>query len=237
MDREGSFFKPYLPTSGQLLDLGCGPGSLTLDLAQLCGPQSSIIGVDLEDQQFPQDHPDNVSFKAASAYDLPFENNSFDAVLAHAVFYHLDDPQRGLNELFRVVRPGGVVGLRDADMAGDICSPLTPELDLAWRIVKASFGQAGSNVYFGRQQSRALQQAGFKTVALSASYDVFADKGNYTAASFAQFWVDYIARHGATTDYPPAAIEQAQRALQRWGADNNSYYARARCEAVARKPQ
>jgi ubiquinone/menaquinone biosynthesis C-methylase UbiE len=120
---EAGFLVPHLRTGMRLLDVGSGPGSITLDLAEIVTP-GEVIGIDIEPSQVERARAAatargaaNVQFQVANAYALPFPDASFDAVFAYAVLMHLQDPLEVLREFRRVLRPGGLVGIRDA--AGD----------------------------------------------------------------------------------------------------------------------
>jgi ubiquinone/menaquinone biosynthesis C-methylase UbiE len=85
--KEGAFFLPYLRPGMRLLDLGCGPGSITLGLAEAVAP-GEVVGVDLQPSQVAQAQAlsaargvKNVRFEVADVYRLPFPDGSFDAVL------------------------------------------------------------------------------------------------------------------------------------------------------------
>jgi SAM-dependent methyltransferase len=110
--REGAFFLPYLHPGMQVLDVGCGPGSITLGLAEVVAP-GEAVGIDLQPTQIEQARAlavergvDNVRFEVAEAYRLPFPAQSFDAAFAHGVLMHLREPVRALVEIRRVLRSG-----------------------------------------------------------------------------------------------------------------------------------
>jgi SAM-dependent methyltransferase len=133
--KEGAFFLPYLRAGMRLLDLGCGPGSITLGLAEKVAP-GEVVGVDLQPSQVAQAQElsaargvKNVRFEVADIYQLSFPDGSFDAVFAHVVLMHLREPVRALTEMRRVLRPGGIVGVRDCDWGGRIHAPITPLLE------------------------------------------------------------------------------------------------------------
>ena len=91
--KHAGFFTPFLQRGMRLLDCGCGPGTITIDLAKLISP-GQVVGVDLElaqlrsAQQRAVQQQTNASFGVASIYALPFSNAHFDGVLAHALFEH-----------------------------------------------------------------------------------------------------------------------------------------------------
>ncbi|HII06061.1 MAG TPA: methyltransferase domain-containing protein [Methanotrichaceae archaeon] len=97
----------------KILDVGCGFGRLTLDVAKQ-NPDSEVFGVDLFDSLTEQARMNaevlgikNVEFKTASAYDLPFEDGSFETVFSFFMLHHLDEILKGLNEIRRVLQKDG----------------------------------------------------------------------------------------------------------------------------------
>src|SRR3954470_6558179 len=114
------------PLHGRILDVGCGPGALTAELARRAGPER-VTAVDPSEEfvaALRGRHPE-VQVMRAQAEDLPFEEGCFDATLAQLVVHFMDDPVAGLREMARVTRPGGVVAASVWDMAG-ARAPLTP---------------------------------------------------------------------------------------------------------------
>jgi len=99
-----------LPLDGRILDVGCGPGALTAELARRTRPER-VTAVDPSEEfvaALRGRHPE-VQVMCASAEDLPFEGGRFDATLAQLVVNVMDDPVAGLREMARVTRHGGVV--------------------------------------------------------------------------------------------------------------------------------
>src|SRR5256885_1453985 len=99
-----------LPLDGRVLDVGCGPGALTAELARRARP-GRVTAVDPSEEfvaALRRRHP-GVQVIRAPAEDLPFEGGCFDATLAQLVVNVMDDPVAGLREMARVTRDGGVV--------------------------------------------------------------------------------------------------------------------------------
>lgn len=93
-----------------------------MDIAELVAP-GQVIGIDVDEGQLEVARANakergltNVSFEQANVYALRFADSSFDAVLAHTILVHLDDPLRALREFKRLLKPGGVVGISDDDL-------------------------------------------------------------------------------------------------------------------------
>jgi SAM-dependent methyltransferase len=174
-DQEAAFFLPYLRPGLRLLDVGCGPGAITLGLAELVQP-GEVVGVDVQTSQVEDARRlaaergvGNARFEVADVYRLPFPDGSFDAVFAHAVLMHLREPVRALQEMHRVLRPGGIAGLRDPDWGAELFFPETPVVE-QFRALRVRVRQEnGSDPYFGRQQRRCLLEAGFARAEATAS--------------------------------------------------------------------
>src|SRR5215469_1355254 len=179
--KHAAFFTPFLRPGMRLLDCGCGPGTITIDLAKLVAP-GQVFGVDLEQDQVhraqdraKQQQQVNASFGAASIYTLSFEDGYFDAVFAHALFEHLQEPVRALREMRRVLKSSGLVGIRSPDWAGWVVHPLNPILEEAFRLFKEIQIANGGNPYVGRALKGLLREAGFSNISVSASYEIFDD--------------------------------------------------------------
>jgi SAM-dependent methyltransferase len=109
------------PTAGdRLLDVGCGTGDDAAALADAVGSEGSVVGVDNSAAMVSvardraADSP-AVSFRAADAESLPFDDGRFDGCRADRVLQHLDRPREAFAELRRVTRTGGRVAVTDSD--------------------------------------------------------------------------------------------------------------------------
>ena len=125
------YLVPHLTAGLRILDVGCGPGSLTADLAAHC-PQGSVTGIDASAEVIAvaaAAHGDVAEFLTGDIVALDFPDDHFDVVHAHQVLQHLRDPVAALTEIRRVTKPGGIVAARDADYAGMTWAPDEPRLD------------------------------------------------------------------------------------------------------------
>ena len=98
-----------LPDGGSALDVACGSGKLTAELARIAGPRGRVIGLDFSPQMLEvarRDHP-RIEFVEGDALKLPFDDASFDASTIAFGLRNLAEPVKGLREMLRVVRPGG----------------------------------------------------------------------------------------------------------------------------------
>jgi ubiquinone/menaquinone biosynthesis C-methylase UbiE len=159
-ESSSAFFFPFLNQQMSLLDIGCGPGAVT---AVLAGRVKRAIGIDIERNAIEracriaeESGNNSPEFIAADMTSLPFGDNAFDAVFAHGVLYHLDAATltKTLGEGRRVLRPGGVIGIRDSDTGGDILHPESEGLLRTLDLWMKWYGHADSDsVRFGRRQS------------------------------------------------------------------------------------
>lgn len=151
-----AFILPMLTPGLRVLDCGCGPGTITLGLAKLVHP-AEVIGLDREESQIEIARKSvagtisNVRFETGSVYALPFPENSFDFVFAHAVFEHLHDPKSALAQVRRVLRLGGLVALRSSDWGGFLVFPESEDLRAALDYYQTMQIEAGGDVHVGRK--------------------------------------------------------------------------------------
>ncbi|WP_280271751.1 class I SAM-dependent methyltransferase [Nocardia wallacei] len=109
-----------LGPDAEVLDVGCGGGQLAVGLAS-AGARLRLTGIDLSPQQVRRARRrgaplgDRVRFREGSAMDLPFPNDTFDAVVSSGSIKHWPDQRRGLAEMIRVLRPGGLLVIIEAD--------------------------------------------------------------------------------------------------------------------------
>jgi len=150
----------------RVLDVGCGPGSITLDVAERVAP-GEVVGVDSVDgiieqaQSLAAARGADAQFKVDNTYSLSFADDSFDVVMAHQVLQHLADPVGALKEMRRVSRPGALIAARDADYESMLAFPSHPGID-AWRsLVRKNYLANSHNGDAGRYVRAWFREAGF----------------------------------------------------------------------------
>jgi ubiquinone/menaquinone biosynthesis C-methylase UbiE len=240
-----AFFVPYLKPGMDLLDCGCGPGTITLGFAELVAP-GVAVGTDIEASQVAmatehaaQQNIANARFEVANVYALPFPDESFDAFFMSAVLGNLQEPARALREAHRVLKPGGVIGVKEFDHGGDIVYPLEPAMaqyDELYRRLRSEFGH---NSESGRMIGAQLLEAGFSGLEMSASFEtlsnpkVLRSAANVFIGLLAEGWSDAFTQRGwATAD----EIQEMRDAWLRFAAFPGALFVAAWCEAVAVKP-
>lgn len=163
-----------------LLDVGCGPGTITVDLARRVAP-GRVIGIDRAPEVLAQASAHasaqdvSIELCAADVYALEFPDASFDVVHAHQVLQHLADPVRALAEMRRVLRPGGLLAARDSDYACFAWAPLDPLLKRWLELYRAVARRNGGEPDAGRFLKAWALDAGFRDVQATSSTWTYAD--------------------------------------------------------------
>jgi SAM-dependent methyltransferase len=176
VERCASFFTPHLRPGMSLLDAGCGPGTITTGLAPLIAP-GRITAVDASQGELEKTRraletagSDSAHLEVADVQNLPFADGSFDAVFSHAVIDYLPEPARAVEEFKRVLKPGGVLGLRS--WAGTVFGPsnelIKESLTLWERALAESGGTPGG---LGLVLGSILKNAGFDQIFTRPSYE------------------------------------------------------------------
>ena len=179
LESHGAFFFPFLEDRMVVLDCGCGPGTITCDIAQLL-PAGRAVGVDADASQVRRARAcatgrslRNVEFHEGSAYDIPYPSDSFNAVFSHALLEHLSEPAKAVAEFYHILEPGGAVGICSPDWGGFLPAPPSEELTAAIESYRALQTRNGGDVYIGRKFSRLLRDAGFDELEMQARYEVY----------------------------------------------------------------
>jgi len=239
---EAAFFVPHLTAGMRLLDCGSGPGTITVGLARAVDP-GQVIGIDVDAGQVERARAHaaelgvtNVSFQVASVYELPFDRASFDAVFAHAVLQHLREPLAALEQMRRVVRPGGVVGVRDDDAGTLAIGPPSEEMREVTELLELVTRAGGGDPRVGLRHRQLLRQAGFTDIVASATARAHggsagtAAQGDVAAALLEHMAPTITASGWATAD----RVRQLAEACRRWGTDPDAFDVITWCEAVGR---
>jgi SAM-dependent methyltransferase len=165
-----------------VLDVGCGVGSIALDLAPALAP-GRVIGIDADSKQIETARRsaaergiENVEFVTSSVYDLPFAPSSFDVAYANAVLMYVRDQVRALADMRRVLRPEGLAAVIDDDLGTVVISPDRPELRLAPRLFECAVAHEGGNARYSRRLRTLMLEAGFaRTQGVAHAPEVYGD--------------------------------------------------------------
>ena len=132
-----------------MLDLGCGPGTITSDIGRRVAP-GRVLGVDVSAAVIEKARRDarggpNVEFSVGDIYALDIDDDTFDVVHAHQVLQHLADPVGALREMKRVCKPGGLVAARDGDYGAFRWYPTSPRSTAGWPCTAKSLDATGAS--------------------------------------------------------------------------------------------
>ncbi len=236
-EREGRFFLPFLKPGLRLLDLGCGPGSITLGFARTIAP-GEVVGIDLEPEMVQiarraasESGRANARFDVADAAELPFPDSSFDAAFGHTLLEHVPNPEKIVREVRRVLKPGGFFGARDGDLGGLVIYPSEPLLVESWEIYQRLWRLNGGNPDQGRLQRGLLRAAGLGNLQTTIGSIYFpASIGDVWAQMIlAPRFADRVIALGWTDR---ARLEQCAAASRQWGQNPDAFQASIMVETV-----
>jgi SAM-dependent methyltransferase len=226
-----------------LLDVGCGPGTITIDLAARVAP-GRVVGIDRADDVIVQataaaseQGATNVTFQTGDVYALDFDDASFDVVHAHQVLQHLTDPVAALEEMRRVLRPGGVLGVRDSDYAAFAWAPHDSLLDRWLALYHELTQRNGAEADAGRFLLGWVQAAGFRDVRASSSTWTFADPES--RAWWGGLWADRVEQSSYATQAIEYGLSDTEElaaiagAWRRWTEHPDAYFAVLHGEVLA----
>ena len=240
-----AYLVPHLRAGQRLLDVGCGPGTLTLDLARRVAP-GPTTGLDNAAEVVAaatalagDDAPElDVEFRTGDVYALDQPDGAFDVVHAHQVLQHLTDPVAALRELRRVTAPGGLLAVRESDYGAFVWGPDDPWLDRWLELYHAVTTHNRAFADAGRHLPEWFAAAGIDDVEVSSSTWTFASPEDrawwgglwadrVVASSFATQAVEY----GLATPGDLAAMGQAFR---RWADLDVGVFVLVHVEVLAR---
>jgi SAM-dependent methyltransferase len=237
------FLQPHLRPGLDVLDVGCGVGSLALDLAPTILP-GRVAGIDRDAAQIEAARDaaaeraiENADFETSSVYELPFEDASFDVVYANAVLLYVREPVRALAEMRRVLRPGGLAAVCDDDMATAVMSPDDPALRRAPDLFERAVAHEGGDTRYARHLRGLMLQAGFdRTQGIAHAPEVYGDATS--TRWFADFAIGVLtapsmrevieSERWAT----PAEFDATIAALDRWADRPDAFLSWLYCGAL-----
>jgi len=197
-----AYLEPYLGAGRTLLDVGCGPGSITAEFAERLSA-ANVLGVDLSDDVIADArtrYPD-VRFEAMDLYRLDVADDTFDIVHAHQVLQHVSDPIAALVEMRRVAKPSGLVAVRDADYAAMHWAPEAPALDRWLEIYRQVARHNDAEPDAARHLVSWAAAAGFADITPSIGTWLF------TTGPSAQWWAETWSQRVVSSSLADQAVE------------------------------
>lgn len=217
---------PHLRPGSRVLDVGCGPGTISVGLAKAIEP-GELHGIDMEESQIEIARASaaagghtNTDFQVGDATDLPFEDNSFDAAHTHAVLMHVPDTEKALSEIMRVLKPGGILASREVVTYASFVGPDEAIDDEAWSTFARLVSASGGHPEMGRDLKNAFVEAGFVDVEWSASFDVFSTPED--AAFFHSVVTEWFLSDEVISQATQAGLATREQ-FEKWRADMDKW--------------
>lgn len=248
---------PHLKPGMRVLDVGCGPGTITVDLAGHVAPGGRVTGLERAGEAMlgqaralaaERGVADVVDFVEGDANALGFADGSFDVVVCHQVLQHVRDPVGVLAEMRRVARPGGgIVAAREADYGSFTWYPDDEDDDGGggmggWRRLYPAVARAnGGEPDAGRRVHAWARRAGFARGAVAASASTWCYSTPAEVAWWSELWAERtVASAFATTAVgaglaSAAELERVAAAWRRWGQHEDAWFTLVHGELICTK--
>src|SRR5262245_21115076 len=244
-EEAAAFLLPELRPGMRLLDVGCGPGSITRGLAERL-VTGQVVGLDLSRDALDAARRDaaarglhNLRYEEGSVYRLPFPEASFDVAYAHQVLQHLRERGAALAEMLRVVRPGGLIAVRDIDWGTVAYWPRDPWIDRFVDDHQRAWYQNGGEPRMGRQLRALFNQAGVADLRITAAVWCYATPGE--THEWGDSYADRLLTSpmgGRLVEYGHASradVEAMAAAFRQWAAHPDACWMFTNVAALARK--
>jgi ubiquinone/menaquinone biosynthesis C-methylase UbiE len=240
-----AFLLPHLRPDMRLLDVGCGPGSITRGLAERLSA-GQVVGLDLSRETLESARRDavarrlhNLRYEEGSVYELPFPDGSFDVAYAHQVLQHLRGRGLALREMLRVVKPGGVIAVREVDWSTVAYWPRDPWIDRFVEVHLRTWYRNGGEPQAGRHLRELFNAADVASLEITASVWCYATREE--TVEWGESYADRLlsspmgerpVEYGYATR---AEIESMAAALRAWGAHPDAFWVFTHVQALGWK--
>jgi ubiquinone/menaquinone biosynthesis C-methylase UbiE len=245
-ENSAGYLLPHLRPGDHLLDVGCGPGTITLGLAAHVAP-GEVVGIDVAEEitteavrTAEEAGCANVSFARGDAYSIDAAAGTFDVVHAHQVLQHLGDPIAALREMRRVLRPGGLLAVRDSDYGAFVWAPDDHRLDRWLQLYHRLTEHNGAQADAGRWLPTWVGAAGFADVTVTSSTWTFSDPAD--RQWWGELWAERVRFSSFATqakDYglsDDAELDELAAGFESWAQSPNGVFVVVHVEVLARTP-
>lgn len=244
-ERNAAYLLPHLKPGMSMLDIGCGPGSITAGLAEAVSP-GQTVGVDMSESALERATADaeaaalaNADYRVGDAYALPFPDESFDSAHMHQVLQHLADPAKAVREAIRVLKPGGVFGVTEVDWDTAVFWPHTSETDRFLEIYDEVALHNGGDPDFGRRLRSMFEPLGLDRTELSALAWTFGDAAS--TEQWGDLWRSRIQESNIATVAVGTGISTREElaevgeGLHDWGQSSDAFFSITHTQVVVWK--
>ena len=245
METAAAFFLPFLRPGMRLLDVGCGPGSITSGLAQRVAP-GETIGIDPSADVIATatalartTKTRNLTFEVGNIYQPRFTAGTFDAAFMHQVMQHLRHPLDALRRMRALLVPGGVLGVRVADWGSAIFHPESEGMRRYLALHLEMARRSGAEPNAGRHLRRWLREESFGEMRVTTSTE--SDSDAHATLDRAEMFAERVL-HSNLADKAVecglatrSELESIAAACRAWGRDPDAFFCFSHIEAVAWK--
>jgi SAM-dependent methyltransferase len=244
-NRQAAFVLPYLRPGMKLLDVGCGPGTITVGLADAVAP-GWVVGMDHDPASIEQAAAlasqrgiAGARFQEGDALSLPFADGVFDAVFENDMLTHLAGAApRAAEEAWRVLKPGGFFAARDVDTDAVLWGHSNGSIERLNELMVTWQGSRGSDVTLGKRLPSILREAGFVRTIKSVSADTKGEPESVRAhARITTYLLDGpFGRDILDKGWAEAAtIERLKETVREWGEHPDAFFANVHVEVIGWK--
>ena len=178
LEKDAAYILSHLEPGMRVLDVGCGPGSISVGLAAAVSP-GEFHGIDMSQSQIDvatstaqENGLSNAQFQVADVIALPFPDNHFDVVHCSAVLMHVPDTQSALTEILRVLRSGGIFGANEPTGVSFIEPDIGNSTRLA-EVFSAVLASNGGHPNIGKELKGKMFDAGFVDIEATGMVESF----------------------------------------------------------------
>lgn len=240
VDNHAAFFLPHLSAGLSLLDVGCGPGTITVGLAERVAP-GMVVGIDVGPSQIEKATKlsreigsKSTTFEVGDAASLRFSDGQFDAVFSSATLEHVPDAARAVREIVRVLKPGGIVGLKSGVPTSHIPIPRFRAWSRALEISLSVWISMGGHPDMGVEQLRLVEDSGLVLVDVTGTFRKETPKPGWLKRLVSP---DFVERAEAIGSATREEIEAIAKEVDVWCETPRHVFFQAWIEVVARKPE
>ncbi|MCJ1250874.1 hypothetical protein MMC30_008102 [Trapelia coarctata] len=240
------YLVPLLRPNMHVLDVGCGPGTITADFSTLV-PSGSVVGIDMSEEVLENARAEaikrgigNIKFEAEDIEKLRYSDNTFDVAHAHQVLQHVGNPVQALREMQRVVRPDGIVACRDADFGAMTWFPDVPGLSDFIALYQKVARHNGGEPDAGRRIHAWAREAGLKTEKITKTAGTWCFSTKEEVGWWSGMWAERIIKSDFSKQAMGAGLADEEE-LRRfsevwkdWGQREDAWFVLVHGEIICR---